>query len=61
MHNILPPQEFGFRKEHNTSQPLIKIKTLVKDNFQNAKSTGMILLDKNQNLIRFGTMVSFTS
>lgn len=42
---ILPSQQFGFRTEHNTSQPLFKIRKLVKNNFSNAKSTGMILLD----------------
>ena len=33
VHNILPPQQFGFRKEHNTLQPLIKIRILVKEKF----------------------------
>ena len=43
--NILPPQQFGFRKEHNTMHPLLRIRNLVKSNFSNQKSTGMILLD----------------
>ena len=43
--NILPSQQFGFRSEHNTSQPLLKIRKLVKNNFQDGKSTGMVLLD----------------
>ena len=43
--NTLPSQQFGFRKEHNTTQPLLKIRKLVKNNFQTGKSTGMVLLD----------------
>lgn len=43
--NILPPQQFGFRKEHNTVHPLIRIRNLVKSNFNSHKSTGMVLLD----------------
>ena len=42
---ILPTQQFGFRNEHNTSQPLLKIRNFVKKNFNDGKSTGMILLD----------------
>lgn len=44
-YSILPSQQYGFRKEHNTSQPLLKIRKLVKNNFQNGLSTGMVLLD----------------
>ena len=43
--SILPSQQFGFRNEHNTSQPLLKIRNLVKNNFTIGKSTGMVLLD----------------
>lgn len=43
--NILPAQQFGFRKEHNTVQPLTRIRKLVNSNFNSGKSTGMILLD----------------
>lgn len=43
--DILPAQQFGFRREHNTSQPLTKIRNLVHENFKESKSTGMILLD----------------
>lgn len=43
--NILPSQQFGFRKEHNTSQPLLKIKNMVQNNFESGKSTGMVLID----------------
>lgn len=43
--NIIPPQQFGFRREHNTVHPLIRIRNLVKDNFNHHKSTGMVLLD----------------
>lgn len=43
--NIVPPQQFGFRREHNTIHPLIRIKNLVKTNFNHQKSTGMVLLD----------------
>lgn len=42
---ILPSQQFGFRKEHNTVQPLVRIRNLVTSNFNTGKSTGMILLD----------------
>lgn len=43
--NILPPQQYGFREEHNTVQPLVRIKKLVKQNFIEGKSTAMVLLD----------------
>lgn len=43
--NILPPQQFGFRAEHNTIQPLVRIRNIVKNNFNAGMSTGMILLD----------------
>lgn len=43
--NILPTQQFGFRKEHNTVQPLVRIRNIVNSNFTIGKSTGMVLLD----------------
>ena len=43
--NILPPQQFGFRRKHNNMHPLVRINNLVKLNFHQEKSTGMILLD----------------
>lgn len=43
--SILPSQQFGFRKEHNTVQPLVRIRNLVTSNFNIGKSTGMILMD----------------
>lgn len=43
--NILPQQQFGFRAEHNTVQPLVRIKNIVKNNFSNGRSTAMVLLD----------------
>ena len=43
--NILPPQQFGFRREHNTMHPLVRIKKIVKSNFMEQKSTAMVLLD----------------
>ena len=43
--NLLPPQQFGFRTQHNTVQPLARIHRLVKENYSENKSTGMILLD----------------
>lgn len=43
--NILPRQQFGFRHEHNTIQPLVRIKRIVKNNFNEGKSTAMVLLD----------------
>lgn len=43
--NILPVQQYGFRSEHNTTQPLVRIKKIVKENFNAGKSTAMILLD----------------
>lgn len=43
--NIIPPQQFGFRSEHNTAHPLIRIRNLVNENFNLQKSTGMVLLD----------------
>ena len=45
--NILTPQQFGFRRLHNTMHPLVRIKKLVKSNFMEQKSTAMILLDIN--------------
>lgn len=43
--NILPSQQFGFRPEHNTTQPLVRIKKHVKENINNGNSTAMVLLD----------------
>lgn len=43
--NVLPNQQFGFRCEHNTVQPLTRIKNIVKNNFGEGKSTAMVLLD----------------
>ena len=43
--NILPAHQFGFRWEHNTMHPLLRIRNMVKSNFSHQKSTGMILLD----------------
>lgn len=42
---IFPSQQFGFRKQHNTAQPLLKIRKLVRNEFVNGRSTGMVLLD----------------
>lgn len=42
---ILPPQQFGFRREHNTIHPLVRIRNIVKSNFERQESTGMVLLD----------------
>ena len=36
--NILPPQQFGFRREHNTMHPLFSIRNIVKSNFEEQKS-----------------------
>lgn len=43
--NVIPPQQFGFRREHNTIQPLVRIKNLVNSKFESGESTGMVLLD----------------
>lgn len=43
--NILPSHQFGFRKEHNTIHPLVRIRNRVHSNFKEQKSTGMVLLD----------------
>lgn len=43
--NILPPQQFGFRKGHNTSHAVSRIKNIVRTKFEEGKSTGMVLLD----------------
>lgn len=42
---IFPNHQFGFRKEHNTVQSLVRIRNLVTKNFDLQKSTGMVLLD----------------
>lgn len=43
--DILPPQQFGFRPEHSTVHPLVRIKKFVKSDFNRSQSTGMVLLD----------------
>lgn len=42
---IFPSFQFGFRFQHNTTHPLFKIRKTVKSDFENGKSTGMVLLD----------------
>lgn len=42
---VIPSEQFGFRREHNTIQPLMRIRKTIKTNFEQQKSTGMILLD----------------
>lgn len=42
---VLPPIQLGFRHEHNTMQPLLRLKINVKTSFPNSKSTDMISLD----------------
>lgn len=44
-HEIFPSEQFGFRREHNTIQPLMRIKNEIKRKFEQQKSTGMILMD----------------
>lgn len=43
--NILPPLQFGFRREQNSVHPLIRVRNMVKNKFADQKSTGMVLLD----------------
>ena len=45
MRNIIPSQQFGFRRAHNTVHPLIRIKKMITGNFRLQKTTGMVLLD----------------
>lgn len=43
--NILPREQFGFRRELSTVHPLVRIRNIVKTNFSKQESTGMVLLD----------------
>ena len=45
MRNIIPSQQFGFSRAHNTAHPLIRIKKMITGNLYLLKSTGMVLLD----------------
>lgn len=43
--NILPNEQFGFRPDYCTSHQVARINKIIKHNFTNKKSTGMITLD----------------
>lgn len=43
--HIIPDEQFGFRAGHSTCHQLLRIKNLIKTNFENKKSSGMIVLD----------------
>lgn len=43
--NILPPEQFGFRKGHSTAHQLFRVVNIIKKNKSVAKSTVMGLLD----------------
>ena len=43
--NILPPEQFGFRKGHSTVHQLQRVTNTIKQNKQVSKSTAMCLLD----------------
>lgn len=44
-HNILPPQQFGFRAQHSTCHQALRITNYIEIAKQNRKSTGAIFLD----------------
>lgn len=43
--NIIPNEQFGFRKEHSTVHQISRIKNKIESNKRNKKSTGLLLLD----------------
>lgn len=43
--NLLPDEQFGFRRSHSTIHQLQRVVQHTKTNFKNKKSTGMIILD----------------
>lgn len=43
--NIIPREQFGFRKYHSTSHQVMRIRNHVKENFSNGNSTALVLLD----------------
>lgn len=43
--NIIPNEQFGFRKEHSTVHQISRIKNKILNNKRNKKSTGILLLD----------------
>lgn len=45
INKILPDFQFGFRPGHSTSQQLVRVVQLVKNDFRNKRSTGMLTLD----------------
>jgi hypothetical protein len=42
---ILPNEQFGFRKKHSTSHQALRMKNLIQEKLNNKKSTGMVFLD----------------
>lgn len=42
---VFPSYQFGFRREHNTTHSLVRIRNWVTTNFDCQKSTAMVLLD----------------
>lgn len=46
--NIIPPQQFGFRPQHNSSQQLLRLTTQIQNNFIKRRQTVMISLDIRQ-------------
>lgn len=45
VNEVIPHEQFGFKKGHSTIHQLVRIKQEIKRNFSHGKSTGMVLLD----------------
>lgn len=44
-HNIVPPQQFGFKRGHSTNHQLVRLTQHIKQSFSRGQSAGMVLLD----------------
>lgn len=55
--DIIPNDQFGFRKGHSTTHQLARVTSYIKSKFQNKESVGMVVLDIQKALIAFGIMV----
>ena len=44
-HEIIPNEQFGFRRSHSSNHQLVRITNCIKKGFNERKSTGMVMLD----------------
>lgn len=42
---VLPPEQFGFREKHSTTQQLLRVTNIITQGFNTKKQTGIIFLD----------------